>query len=460
MTVAPAAVAPAPPILPSAPLPTNTTVPGTTAPPPGAIGSSYDTTLSAPASGGPWTWSLTSGTLPPGLRLNADGLISGTPTASGVYSFTVSAVDPDGDTYVETLGLTVKAALTSPTPPATPPVKSTATVPSFNAGAAGSFSLATSGTGHYVWSVASGTLPAGLDLSAQGQLSGTVAVPGSYKVTFRYVAADGVPGLEAVTVQVYPSDLNSRPMASTPDGRGYWVVGANGAVKAFGDAKLYGSLQGRRLDGPVIAMAATPDGTGYWLLAANGTVSPFGDARSYGSTVGRHLNQAIVAMAVTPDGRGYWLVASDGGVFNFGAAHFYGSAGQAKLHQPVVGFAAVPGGTGYWLVTSAGMVLPFGSARSYGRLDDTKLVGPVVGIASDPDGHGYWLVAKDGGVFAFGSARFHGSFGLHGLTQPIWGIAPTNDGRGYWLVAQNGQVWAFGDASDHGSGGLQVSPHN
>jgi len=37
------------------------------------------------------TWSLDSGTLPGGLTLNADGTITGTPTAPGVFTFTVKA---------------------------------------------------------------------------------------------------------------------------------------------------------------------------------------------------------------------------------------------------------------------------------------------------------------------------------------------------------------------------------
>jgi hypothetical protein len=462
ITVAAAPVTPVSPIVPSAPSPTHTSAPGTTVEPAGSLGSSYDSNLSGPSSGGPWTWSLTGGALPPGVRLGPNGTLSGMPTTGGAYSFTASAVAPNGDTYLETVVLTVSgspAPPVSPVQPVSPSPAPAGKAPFFSVGAASSFNLTAPGPGPFAWSVAPGTLPAGLKLSATGQVSGTVAKPGTYEVSFRYVAADGAAGLETVTVNVYPSDLNSRPMASTPDGKGYWVVGANGAVKAFGDAKFYGSLVGRTVS-PIISMAATPDGEGYWLLAADGAVSAFGNARSYGSAVNWHLNQPVVAMAVTPDGRGYWLIASDGGVFTFGNAHFYGSAARAKLHQPVVGFAAVPGGTGYWLVTSTGVVLPFGSAQSFGSLDETKLVGAVVGIAAAPDGLGYWLAGTDGGVFAYGSAKFHGSLGGHGSPQPILGIVPTNDGGGYWLVAQDGRVWSFGDASSHGSGGIEVSPHN
>ena len=45
------------------------------------------------------SWTLAGGTLPPGLTLNPNGQISGTPTASGQYAFTVQAnASPNNDT--------------------------------------------------------------------------------------------------------------------------------------------------------------------------------------------------------------------------------------------------------------------------------------------------------------------------------------------------------------------------
>ena len=42
-------------------------------------------------------------------------------------------------------------------------------------------------------------------------------------------------------------------------------------------------------------MSATPSGKGYWLLGRDGGVFSFGDARFYGSTGGMHLNKPIIA---------------------------------------------------------------------------------------------------------------------------------------------------------------------
>ena len=93
-------------------------------------------------------------------------------------------------------------------------------------------------------------------------------------------------------------------------------------------------MGGTALDAPVVGMAATPDGKGYWLVAADGGVFAFGDAGFYGSMGAKPLNQPVVGMAATPDGKGYWLVAADGGIFAFGDAAFYGSMGGEPLDKP------------------------------------------------------------------------------------------------------------------------------
>jgi N-acetylmuramoyl-L-alanine amidase len=121
-------------------------------------------------------------------------------------------------------------------------------------------------------------------------------------------------------------------------------------------------------------MAATPDGRGYWLVAADGGIFTFGDAKFFGSTGALRLNAPIVGMAATPDGGGYWLVAADGGIFTFGDATFLGSEGGAQLAAPAVGMAATPAGGGYWLV--------FGS-------NQRPLTGKVVGIDPGHNGLNY-----------------------------------------------------------------------
>jgi len=242
------------------------------------------------------------------------------------------------------------------------------------------------------------------------------------------------------------------PMASTPDGGGYWLTDAAGSVAAHGDAISYGSLAGQHLNKPIVGITATAGGKGYWLVAADGGVFSFGDAAFYGSTGGQHLNAAVVGMAGTPNSDGYWLVASDGGVFSFGDAAFYGSTGGQHLNAAVVGMAGTPNSDGYWLVAADGGTFSFGNAYFHGSTGGQHVNAPVVGMVGTPDGAGYWLAAADGGVFAFGDAPFFGSQGGAPLNKPVTGIATPSNGTGYWLSAADGGVFSFGQVGFYGSG--------
>ncbi len=75
---------------------------------------------------------------------------------------------------------------------------------------------------------------------------------------------------------------------------------------------------------------------GYWLVGSDGGIFAFG-APFLGSTGSIHLNQPVVAMQSTADGQGYWFVASDGGIFSYGDAPFRGSMGGQHLNKPMVG---------------------------------------------------------------------------------------------------------------------------
>jgi len=93
---------------------------------------------------------------------------------------------------------------------------------------------------------------------------------------------------------------------------------------------------------PIVGIAACPSGAGYWLVGSDGGVFAFGFTGFpgngyYGSTGSMQLNEPIVGISATPDCLGYRLVAADGGVFNFGDANFLGSTGCLALNKPAVG---------------------------------------------------------------------------------------------------------------------------
>ena len=268
------------------------------------------------------------------------------------------------------------------------------------------------------------------------------------------------------TANVTTPYLASVAMTATPTGHGYWLVGLDGGVFSFGDARYLGSLPGLRVAVKnIVGIDATPDGQGYWLVGADGGVFAFGDAAFYGSVpgvLGRPAPNAITGLAETPDGHGYWLVGADGGVFSFGDAQFYGSLPGIGIQPTSVRFTQSD---------------QFNAFVAYSG---------VVSIQPTPDGHGYWLVGPDGSVFTFGDAGFYGSLpgalgtrivpstphagtlgaravvGTgHAAAVPIIGFAATADGHGYSMVADDGTVYSFGDARFFGSlasAGVQVPP--
>ena len=197
-------------------------------------------------------------------------------------------------------------------------------------------------------------------------------------------------------------------MAQTPNGKGYYLLGEDGAVFAYG-APFYGGINGWPLRLPAAAMASTPSGNGYWIVSEDGAVFPMGGAKQYGNMFGQHLVAPITDIVPVSDGKGYYLVAEDGGVFAFGSARFFGSTGGMRLNAPVLGMASAPGGNGYWLIAKDGGVFSFGVAPFHGSTGGMRLNAPVVGMASTKTGNGYWLAAEDGGVFSFGQTQFLGN---------------------------------------------------
>jgi hypothetical protein len=129
---------------------------------------------SVSASGGtvPYNYAVTAGTLPAGLVLDAlTGAITGTPTASGAYSFTITATDA----VTASASVPYSGTVTSPTITVSPSTLSAMVV-----GVPFSESVSASGgTAPYTYTVTSGTLPAGLTLNpSSGLISGTPTASG------------------------------------------------------------------------------------------------------------------------------------------------------------------------------------------------------------------------------------------------------------------------------------------
>jgi sugar lactone lactonase YvrE/ribosomal protein L24E len=216
-----------------------------------------------------------------------------------------------------------------------------------------------------------------------------------------------------------PPGIKAMHIEPTPTAKGYWIVNEDGAVYAFGDAPVLGNVDAGAL-GPkerVTSLNSTPSGKGYWVFTTKGRVLTFGDAKSFGDLLNLNLNGAVKSSVASPSGQGYYMVASDGGVFAFGDAKFRGSMGAVKLNQPVESLVPTRDGLGYWLVASDGGIFAFGAAPFRGSMGDKKLNKPVVGMVRY--GAGYLMVAADGGIFSFSDRPFVGSLGDNPPARPI-----------------------------------------
>jgi hypothetical protein len=166
--------------------PTITLAPATL--PIGRVGVAYSQQITASGGTGPYTFSVVSGTLPVGMTLSSGGLLSGTPSTVGFPPITIAATDGNGCPGVIPF---VVAAATCPVITLSP-----ATLPLGNLGVPYSQQITPSGgTGPYVFTVVSGTLPTGLTLSSGGLLSGTPTTLGSSPVTIQATDANGCPGV-------------------------------------------------------------------------------------------------------------------------------------------------------------------------------------------------------------------------------------------------------------------------
>ena len=73
----------------------------------GRKGVPYSFSLKADGGSKPYTWSRVKGSLPPGLRFSSSGVISGTPTSKGTYTFTARVTDYDYERQEKEFSITV-----------------------------------------------------------------------------------------------------------------------------------------------------------------------------------------------------------------------------------------------------------------------------------------------------------------------------------------------------------------
>ena len=214
--------------------------------PVGEVGVFYDQFLQASSCNGNFNWQQTAGLLPSGINFYSSGEISGTPTASGVSNFTAQVTDQSSLTTNQQFSLSISNAVQI-------------TITSLPGSTNGLFysqqlqaaaGVPFGGGSPYNWSLASGSLPANLNLSANGVISGTIATNGAFN--FAAQVTDSLGGTFNQPLSLFVTDTNLPPLAVGTSGGQIIVLWPASAGTNF-------TLQ-----------TTTNLATGPWVTASNG----------------------------------------------------------------------------------------------------------------------------------------------------------------------------------------------
>jgi hypothetical protein len=151
--------------------------------PAGLTGVDYSFTLLGTGGSPPYTWTLSTGTLPAGLTLNpTTGRISGRPILVGSDTFILRITDSTGASALSSPSLRIIVGAGPLT------IVSTGTLTGGTVNMPYTAQLQHNGGRQpFTWSLASGALPTGLTLNGAGAITGTPTAAGTFTFSVRVV---------------------------------------------------------------------------------------------------------------------------------------------------------------------------------------------------------------------------------------------------------------------------------
>ncbi len=286
--------------------------------PNGTVGSAYPSTTVQQSGGvGTITWSISAGSLPTGLGLNPTlGAVTGTPTVSGSFGFTVRATDANNCFGERAYQVNIGCQSLSITP---------ATLSSIPIAMAYSQQLTLQGaSGAIDWTIAAGALPSGVTLHpTSGLLSGTPNASGSFGFTVKaLVQSSGCFAQQAYTLTVNCPTITISPATigaanlgvpynqqlSQTGGAGsiIWSL-QSGALPSNINLSANGLLSGTaNMSGNFPIMIRATDSNGcfsernYTLVVGNCPTISITPGTLPSGLIGTNYNQALTANGGTP----------------------------------------------------------------------------------------------------------------------------------------------------------------
>lgn len=170
---------------------------------PGYVGEAYSQTFVPSGGTAPYAFQFgQTSQVPPGLILSAAGVLSGTPTAAGTFRLSIELSDAKQRRLQRdyTVVVTAQGSIT------------TTSLPDGTEGEAYRAVIESAGgTGPFVYDLAAGNLPAGLSLTAEGEIAGTPTAAGRFVFTVRAVDANQRVSTRDLSIQVFAA------LGITPD---------------------------------------------------------------------------------------------------------------------------------------------------------------------------------------------------------------------------------------------------
>lgn len=232
----------------------------------------YNSSIEAAGGIGPYQWSIEAGILPEGLTMNSSGVISGRATTIGSTSFVARVKDSIGTVSSKSFFLIVS-------PPPSPLVIQTISLADTTAETTYTQTLqATGGVTPYSWSIASGSLGAGLNLTADGTISGVPTTSGTSVFVVRVTDSASQTVTRTLAINVKPADrLAPIGTIETPDVRATLnntATGSGWALDNVGIARIDVLIDGQKV-GEAIYGLSRPDIGAAWSSFPNAAHSGF-----------------------------------------------------------------------------------------------------------------------------------------------------------------------------------------